>query len=242
MSPCWSLTHLPSFKSIAGMINMINPIQPLSHEDTKLRNSFFLSAFVASLSGLLFSESLQYRQPQVLALLGMELDRENIVLPDARDELSPVSGRGCDHALVFGHYVVGVHEVEVAAVGHVGERGRPSFDGNGIPAQVRDLERWIVNVESYYAPLDDVQSLVDAELLALGEEKLQAQAYAQKRLARGDAFFHRVDEAELFEISHAARESAHAGEDNFTRAEDRLRVARDHGLASHALEAFLHAA
>jgi hypothetical protein len=37
------------------------------------------------MSSFLFPEALQDRQPESLAFLGMELDSEDVILPDARD-------------------------------------------------------------------------------------------------------------------------------------------------------------
>src|SRR3990172_5930155 len=132
----------------------------------------------------------------------------------------------------------------MTVVRNIFERGRTPLDSHRVPAPVRDLqvlESSILTIESYYASFDDVQALMHPELFALGEQKLESQADAEKRFAGADALVHRFDKPVLLQVPHAIRKGADAGQDHPPGAQDRFRLPRDHGLVAHALKAFLNA-
>ena len=90
---------------------------------------------------------------------------------------------------------------------------------------------------------DHVEPLALAELLALGEEELVAEADAEERARPLEARADRLDEPARLQIVHRVVEGAVAGQDH------RLRVVDDHAGSSvttagmpEAREGLLHAA
>ena len=56
----------------------------------------------------------QQVQPNLMALLRMELRAEDVPLLKTGDEWNAVVARGCDDLRIVTHYVITVHEVEVS--------------------------------------------------------------------------------------------------------------------------------
>src|SRR5208337_2197187 len=147
----------------------------------------YLALITFYMLSLLFTKTLQNRQPQRLAFLGVKLDRKNIVLPNARYKINAVRCRGSDNAFILGYDMEGVHEIYIAVVWHVLKCRSTAFDGYRIPAHVGYLESVKLGarcvecgtLEPDDTALDDVQSLRYAEFLAFRKKELESEADAE---------------------------------------------------------------
>ena len=84
-------------------------------------------------------EVFQDLQPEGLALLGVELAGEDVVLPHGRDELSAVFRGRRDDAFIGGHDVIAVVEVEVRPVVDAGQQAAANLTlGNLYRDQFKD--------------------------------------------------------------------------------------------------------
>src|SRR5579875_1811039 len=171
----------------------------------------------------------------------MEHAREHGPAGDARGELGAVARRGGDERRIGGHRVVGVHEVDVGAVGDAREHGDGPHDAQRIPAHVRHLARGVAR-EAHHAPGEDAEPAHAGRLLALLEEELHADADAEKGASRARRLTHRLDEPRRREVFHARAEGALAGQDDGGRGGDAGRVARDLGRVARPLDRLLCAA
>src|SRR4030095_11471053 len=104
-----------------------------------------------------------------------------------------------------------------------------SLDVNLVPAHVRNLQRGIAREPPDFSG-DDVQSLVNAELLAFSEEELQTQTDAQKRLPRIKRGSNRFDQAESFQVRHAITKGPNPRQHNMTGIPDDDWVSSDNRL------------
>ena len=170
-------------------------------------------------------------EPPALALLRMELGAEQPVAHDQGREADAVLAVGRSHALRVerGRHlgVVRVHEVEVRAGGDPREEGQGPVVPEPVPAHVGHLEP---GRKPAHHPGQDVETLGVAELLALGEQELVAQADPEIGPAGRDVGADRLDEPEALEAPHGVREGAVPGDDQRASARHRPGVLGDHDV------------
>src|SRR4029077_5885678 len=141
-------------------------------------------------------EVLQQADAPALALLRVELGRVERAAPDRGREGDPVVAGGHLERRIGGLRVVGVHEVEVRPARDAIEERPVAPVRDLVPAHVRHLEPWR---EAAHRARDDVEALAPADLLALGEEKLVAEADAEERARLSETGADRRDQAQGLE-------------------------------------------
>ena len=123
--------------------------------------------------------------------------------------------------------VVRVHEVEVRARRDAREERQRPVVPEPVPAHVGHLEP---GREPAHHPGQDVEALGVAELLALGEEELVAEADAEIGPPGRDVGADRLGEPEALEAPHGVREGAVPGHDQRAGARHRPGVVGDDDL------------
>src|ERR1700722_12811367 len=192
MSPCWSRTHTPSLRSIAGkriIVRLRRPLEEIGDE----------------------------REAEALALLGVELGAEHGVARDDRGDGAAVVGLRDEVGAVGDLELIGMHEVGVQAAGAGGDAVEQRMMAQlveRVPAHVRDFQARVVRrdaVDLAGDPAEAGRHLVFAP--ALGHQ-LHADADAEERpafLPHRDV--ERVDHAgDRIEPAPAVREGADTGQ------------------------------
>ena len=194
-------------------------------------------------------EVLQELKADCLTLLRVELRREEILAPDHRREPDPVLGRPRRHRGVHRLHVVGMDEVEERLLGQPGQDGRRPLDPDPVPPHVRDLQPapaaprvGHVVPEPDHPTRKQIHTPVEAELLALGEQEVQAQADPQDRLAPLDLAPERLHETASPQLRDPVGKSPHPGEDDPRRLPEPARIVDDGRLGPDRTERLLHAA
>src|SRR5215468_5779331 len=207
-------TQRPSLMSTAGTISKVTISRPRSsgRAGAGARRRDRSPAPPGRSSGAALphegGEVLEQPDPPPLALLGVELGREEHAPPDRRGEGHPVGARGDGHRRVRGLGIVRVHEVEIGpARDPVEEREVPAVL-DLVPAHVGHLEP---GREAAHHTGNHVEPLALAELLALGEQQLVAEADPQKRPALVQAPAQRIEQPERLQVGHGVVEGAVAG-------------------------------
>src|SRR5207247_2561501 len=97
-------------------------------------------------------EVLQQLQANLLALLGMELRREEVLLPDRRRERFSVGRAGGNDGFVHRPRKKAVDEINVAAVRHAAEKGTlgPN-DLDLVPADLGNLQSCLLGKANDFA-------------------------------------------------------------------------------------------
>src|SRR5262245_26448188 len=183
MSPCFRRTHLPSFRSIAGMMS---------------------TECSGNASGTPVQEVGEKLQARGLAFFRMELDGENIIPCDCAGKGCPVDASGGRKRAIGGRGVVAVHEIEAAADGKARpHRGPPRLD-DLVPSHVVDLQPG--RRQAGYAARQDAEP-GRVPLLAALEQHLQPDAKAEPGL-----FPRRINDrlarAALRKLAHAVGHGA----------------------------------
>ena len=132
-------------------------------------------------------------------------------------------------------------EVEERAVGDVLQKRGLPHEPAAIPAHVRHLEL-VRHVEADHLPAQNAQTLELAPFVAHVEQQLQAQADAQKRLARGDRVADRPDQVAAAQFGDRVPKRAHARQHDLIGRGQLGRAGRDRRRMAHLLEALLDAA
>src|SRR6185295_19428419 len=240
--PCRSRTHRPPFKSTAGTISNIElPTIPsalhglLGSPSAAPRQTRSCSSRLADDGG----EVLEHADAPALALLGVELGGVERPARDRRREREPVRAGRHPERGVGGLRIVGVHEVEVRAARDAVEDLQISPVLDLVPAHVRHLE---AGGEAAHRARDDVEPLALAELLALREEELVAEADPEERPLALEAGAQRRDQSQRLEAAHRDRKSVVARQHHRLRVVDHLRVLGDDRRHADPREGLLHAA
>eukprot|EP00754_Rhynchopus_humris_P016289 Rhum_TRINITY_DN14506_c20_g1::Rhum_TRINITY_DN14506_c20_g1_i1::g.95513::m.95513 len=164
-------------------------------------------------------EVLDQRKPLRRALLRVELRREHVaLLHGGHDALPAVVGRREDplrrRVLHVRHE--GVHEVVVRLrVDQV----RLLPDTHAVPADRRHGAA-VLHSEPRDLARDDAEALNARGLLALLEERLHAEAHAEKRLACLDVVANRLHKAEVVQAPHRGAERSDTREDQAVSLHD----------------------
>ena len=111
-------------------------------------------------------------QPELLALFGMELAREEVIGRDARNKRITVFGRRGDRRIILRDDIKRMHKVNRIPSGNAFQKRRFFLFLNLIPAHVRYLET-VVRVESHDFAGKQVQAFLYAEFFALREKQLK---------------------------------------------------------------------
>src|SRR4030095_8318237 len=132
---------------------------------------------------------------------------------------------------------VRVDEVDEHAFVDASQLRRRLALANLIPPHVRDAVLGVVAVaEAHAAAAQDAEAAHRPALLALLEQRLQAEADAEKRRAALDDARHDVEETVGAQVVHAGAERADARQYNPGRAGDDVDVARDLSCDADLLE------
>src|SRR6476660_9698270 len=125
-----------------------------------------------------------FDQPQThgLALFRVELAGHDIVLPDRRHEWNAIAGGRCRQRRVGRVVEIRMNKIPIRVIRDIVEERTAPLHVNLVPSHMRNFQRRRRS-KSFDLARDDVQSAVNAELLAFGEEQLHAQTDAQKRLS-----------------------------------------------------------
>src|SRR5256885_12689992 len=99
----------------------------------------------------------------------------------------------------------------------------------------RSISSW----KSPHFPRHDVESLVDAELLALAEQQLKPETDTQEWFAGRDRAVDRFNQSIPFQIRHTVSKGAHARQHDVTGMANHLRRSCDHRLVPDNLEGLL---
>src|SRR5262249_45404770 len=126
-------------------------------------------------------EFAQEREAHLLALLRMELGREDVVVPDGGGERRRVIGLGGDEPRVARRHVVGVDEVSPRRFWQAAQDRRGPANAERVPAHVRHFE-FRRQLKAYDFAGEEIEPLVFTVFVTLGEKQLQTQADAEKRL------------------------------------------------------------
>ena len=132
-----------------------------------------------------------------------------------------------------------MHEVEVRPTRHPVEDREIARVLNGVPSHVRDFQS---TGEAANHARNDVQPLALAELLALGKEKLIAEADAEKRAPLVEGGPERLEKPSRLEIGHGVVEGAIAGQDEGAGILDHARILRHDRPHAEPAERVLDAA
>src|SRR5688500_11106498 len=153
-----------------------------SPRDRPMMTSTLVSGFGISLmSRNPLQEALEESQPYMLALLGMELYAQQVVVPDDGGH-RPAIFHGRDDILrPLGHEMVGVDEVGVVAAPGVGQRRVNALELQVVPAHLGDAQAAIGGIQHDHLALDPVEALVLAELDPDARHQLHADADAEER-------------------------------------------------------------
>ena len=177
-------------------------------------------------------------EPELAALLRVELGGDDVVARDHRTELDGVVGDAQRVAGVAGHAVVGVHEVEVAAVGHVGGDGVRTGEPHVVPADLGDP----VGVGEAPDRAGHPAEPVGVALLAVVEQHLEADADAEERDAVAPhAIAERADEVLLDQAVDGGAGGADAGKDDALGGRDLGRGGGEPGRQPQVLQGVHHA-
>ena len=96
--------------------------------------------------------------------------------------------------------------------------------------------------EADHPARDDVQPRMGPELIALGEEELQAEADPEERPPFTDHPEERLDEPSLLQVPHAVGKGPDPRQDDLVRLQHDLRVGGHHRFAADPLEPLLDGA
>src|SRR5512140_427727 len=187
-------------------------------------------------------EVAQDLEPDFLALLGMELAREDVGLANRSGQVNAVLGLERDERRVGGDGVVGVHEVDVSALGDAGEQRIAAVKRELVPPDMRDFYARLSGPEPHDAAGDHAEPGARSLLLALVEQDLQAEADPQVRPAARDRLAQGLAEAALAEPAHEHAERALARHDDLVGAGDGLGIAGDDHVAADLCERTLDGA
>src|SRR5512143_935055 len=157
----------------------------------------------------------------------MELEPEERRAPDDGAEPVAVVGRR-DDALRIGGGCVGVDEVEMRAVRHVGDPGMRAREVDLVPARVGHAD---VAADPPHDAAHEAETVHALVLFAAVEEELHADTETEERRAALAYDAHRRVETETCELPGTVAEVADAREHDGARREDLRRVARDADLA-----------
>src|SRR4029077_1234995 len=119
-------------------------------------------------------------QPDLLALLRMELAGKKMIRRNTGDKVASIVGRRRHNRSVCWNNIKGMHKVNVDAVRDAFEERRLAFFLDAVPTHVRNLEA-IVQVKADDFPGEEIETLLSTELLALREQQLEPEAYSQER-------------------------------------------------------------
>src|SRR5579862_1165549 len=141
----------------------------------------------------------------------MELTGEELVAGDRRDKLAAVVGHRGDERRVARFDTIRMHEIDGRAVVDAGEDGRRLAMADLVPAHVRDAEVGIVaGAKTDAAAAQHAETLDGAELLALFEQQLQAQANAEERRPALDHPADGINETVAAQVLHTRAERSDA--------------------------------
>src|SRR3990172_6092761 len=158
-----------------------------------------------------------------LALLGVELDRHPVPFSHGGGERDAVRRPAGDDGRILRFHVIGVDEVEVRPGRDAAEHGVIQGEVDPVPPHVRHLERNGPPVRSrprkargepHHLAAKKPDPLVPPELLALGEEHLQAEADPQERPILAENVGKERKEPLPAKVLHAVAEGAHPGQDD----------------------------
>jgi 4-amino-4-deoxy-L-arabinose transferase-like glycosyltransferase len=186
-------------------------------------------------------EATQHLQADGLALLRMELCRKSSAAPHGRDERCRIVSLRSDDAGVARHGVIGVNEVDRAAIGKAGQRRSGALNAQLVPAHVRHLETRQLG-EAYHVAGEEVEAAILAVLEAPCEQQLQSEADAEERLVLAKVGENRLHEPGLVQSGDGVAESTDAGQDKLIRLGDMIGIASDDGCVADRLKRLLHAA
>ena len=158
----------------------------------------------------------EQREAGALALLGVELHREEPLAGDGGRELPAVLARAGDDRVVAGTHVVAVHEIEALGVVDAVPQRVVQPLTHPVPPHVRDLETSALGVDRIRGKADRAareppESRGVRVLLARLEQHLQAHADPEHRL-RPQTRPHRAQESVCGELGHAVAHRALARE------------------------------
>src|SRR4249920_1705249 len=157
------------------------------------------------------------REPELLALLGMELRARHVVFGDEGGDRAAVIGARHEIVLLLGDEVIGMDEIGVQPA----VAGRDAFEqsmltphAQRVPAHMRDLEVWIGGRNGPDLALDPAEAWRHPMLEAALGHELKADADAEEGpAALLHGFLQRVDHAwDVLKASLAVGKGADAGE------------------------------
>ena len=152
---------------------------------------------------------LQQLQADFLAFLRVKLRGEHIVAPDGRRKVVAVVRARGDDGRVHRLRIKAVHEINVAAAGDAAiERTVGFHDLQLVPADLRNLVAGLLGEADDFALKYAETGGAGIEFLALLEQRLVADADAEKRFAGRDEFFCRIEQFLLPERVDAVVERA----------------------------------
>src|ERR1041385_3675679 len=136
----------------------------------------------------------------------MELAGEEMIRRDARRERLPVRRRRRDKRTGLRGDIIRMGEKKEDNGRNGAEKRRRFFHLELVPAHVRHL-RPVLRAKADHTAGKNIEALLRAELLTLGEEQLKSEADAEKRRLSRDDVAHRSDEIVPLEIFHARARS-----------------------------------
>ena len=95
--------------------------------------------------------------------------------------------------------------------------------------------------QRFHAAANESQTVLASELGRIIEKELHAEAYPQQRRAASHRLFYRVGDAGDVQPLHAFAEGAHAGQYQFIRAGNRVRIRGNDGTLAENRESVHHA-